>query len=744
MKVVCSQCTWNSPPHQTGDGEIISECALLVAELFGTREDEGGSQNDVRNALLHLLVSHGASLAPFLSQPGDDNQVASDICNALVTIGNVDIDFIASPHNVVAVEYFTLLLACCNHRPRKTAAQTFDIWISIVDVPVSERHPYLVTELFRGVLNIMFNQSVVTAPPDTEEYEDVMEFRDWKLGMQEVVSVCFDSLQGDFLALLQQKIRENASDMGVVEVIVFFLSACAESIKANRANPGTLQFIHFITQNILLIPAAVIDAQPVLKASLATFFGRITFLLTGEPSFCVFFATVVRFLVSTCCVEDEDAAPAAARSLRQLCTHGNRLVNEAFEGAAAPLSFEMIDLVCVRILGGSQRPAVDGGDEGATSFSASLSALASAVTAVSMACEATVLATHMGKLAHVLCGNMVTGEKVEYLLRCAGTIVASCEFNGDGTHPVLPFLAGLWEKILQIEAHGEMMSTKRIVMRLIGFYEQCMSSVPVAMSAHLPKVAGLIQANIDILTETSVTPLRCAKVIVEMIGRVTQLDASAFVLELFNAIAHTVGAQFSQTSSLPRPFDLDTMEYFFDFVDACLVHWLVVVVRSGMLEPTIRACTYCLPRLKERDVLRPLLRVMGHVFYVDITSEEKRAAVGILLPVRQQAGPDLVKSLFELLGLGGRDAVATTLVQQIVDVVFAVIAGSNVVGCTAQCKEWFGRSCADPAMWNRVPATAKPALFELMFHLAQENQRMFRMLLQVRHQNNVEMLIYAC
>ena len=41
------------------------------------------------------------------------------------------------------IDFFYLLLSCTGQHSRKIAALTFDAWVSLQDIPVAARHPFL-------------------------------------------------------------------------------------------------------------------------------------------------------------------------------------------------------------------------------------------------------------------------------------------------------------------------------------------------------------------------------------------------------------------------------------------------------------------------------------------------------------------------------------------------------------------------------------------------------------------------
>jgi hypothetical protein len=104
------------------------------------------------------VTSSASSLAIFFGPQGDTD-VAHEVCDFIVTLACSEVSFVASPQGFNA-DFFSLLLSCATIRPRKVSSLTFDIWVTLQDLQVSERHPFLVQEIFFKLFPILMGQCI--------------------------------------------------------------------------------------------------------------------------------------------------------------------------------------------------------------------------------------------------------------------------------------------------------------------------------------------------------------------------------------------------------------------------------------------------------------------------------------------------------------------------------------------------------------------------------------------------------
>jgi hypothetical protein len=131
---------------------IIESCevirTLTLIKLFPFSQQTQASIDTVIQTIVN--PSTITSFTTYLSSIHEEI-VSLAISNMITSFISVYIDYITT-NNGYHETLFTLLLTCTTHKPRKVAAITFDAWISIQDIPYSQRHTYLQQEIFYQLL----------------------------------------------------------------------------------------------------------------------------------------------------------------------------------------------------------------------------------------------------------------------------------------------------------------------------------------------------------------------------------------------------------------------------------------------------------------------------------------------------------------------------------------------------------------------------------------------------------------
>ena len=137
LRLVCASL-------QSDDPERVKMGSSFLRELVCVGDFPRSRKRDEAVILLmHSFVESAAQLAPFFDLNSDrgDHDVGYEICYCMVSIASQEIE-LSTSQQYCNVEFFRLLLSCATLKPRKIASLTFDLWLSLQDTPVSERHPY--------------------------------------------------------------------------------------------------------------------------------------------------------------------------------------------------------------------------------------------------------------------------------------------------------------------------------------------------------------------------------------------------------------------------------------------------------------------------------------------------------------------------------------------------------------------------------------------------------------------------
>lgn len=379
LRLVCASL-------QSDDPERVKMGSSFLRELVCVSDYPRSRKRDEAVILLmQSFVESASQLAPFFDLNSDrgDQDVGYEICYCMVSIASQEIELTTS-QQCCNVEFFRLLLSCATLKPRKIASLTFDLWLSLQDTPVSERHPYTHQEIFETLLDILIKQSMY--PPnftswrdDTDDDEDdFKDFRDKRHGMQDVLLICCHALRekffdiaaafmfkvnpGDSSPLESYKVDGRWQEM---ESAVFVLHNCMDAVKgmvkSESSKAPSLQFLASALHLIFSLPENIMR-KPEVQATICQTLGCLTFLIANQnatkgkvsgassfsssgqavhssfpplPSagsvaaddnvdYTTFFLPALNVLFQ--CLSSASSSMYAAKAILQLCVHGQKIL----------------------------------------------------------------------------------------------------------------------------------------------------------------------------------------------------------------------------------------------------------------------------------------------------------------------------------------------------------------------------------------------------------------------------------
>ena len=343
---------------QSGDPNLVVEACSSLREIVMIEDNDNTT---IRNETIIKIVQHvtsvASSLAPFFGIDGDEN-VAHEICNFMVSIASNDIALLSMPQTC-NVAFFDLLLSCATLRPRKIASLTFDVWLGIQDQPVANRHVYLTQDIFFKLISCLLNQCIYPDgfidwdSCDNDDEDDFTNFRDQRHGsIQDVILICYYSLQEAFFAPLHDLLIKTDFDWRNLEVVLYIVQSAMDGIKAKINSEGgviCIQFLFTLLQKSLLSNQSM---NSLLKNALSKLIGSLTFLLVSTQSasflkkvpdlnFGQLYLPALQFVFHA--ISDPISSTTAARALHQLCIQGSTILISFGEGGQPPMICELVD-----------------------------------------------------------------------------------------------------------------------------------------------------------------------------------------------------------------------------------------------------------------------------------------------------------------------------------------------------------------------------------------------------------------
>lgn len=519
--------------HSGNEDSTMQCCSLLRELLSHTEFPRSTGRNVAVLEIAKMLVSSKASFAVFFTADKASESAAHEICSCIISLLCYETALLSAPDTAI-VDLWHLLLSCATQRPRKLAVLTFDAWLSLQDLPVAERHPFLQMVVFHSLLDTLLLHSQYPEgftswdADEGDDEDDFTAFRDQRQGVQDVIVVCFYAMQRDFFNLLTERLQES-NTWNRLEAVMSVLSCVMDSAKKSIAesSPGDSPVL-LITEIATRVISLNTTAAPMpLFESSCRFLGSITFFLVtpvyGSLTGDLFFpALEVLFQIYASCsianhrggmglglglgVGVVDAAEStgniAAKSIHKLCVRGSLLFTQpgAYQKIAG-----LVDLTS-KIL--TRRC-----DSAATESCCSTETVSSLLVVVEVAMRTITVAVvdidSSRELTAVLGRPIIlglTGElnslapskaKVELLIAAASQIVKfSDQVKVDQGQLIGEFLSALWPLLYQILCNATLRIAVGVTNQLFGFYS---SSILSAKTLLLSKVLDMASTVVSYL-----------------------------------------------------------------------------------------------------------------------------------------------------------------------------------------------------------------------------------------------------
>ena len=195
---------------------IIELCGLLRDSVVIVEYPSLPVRKEAVVETLHNLVQRCQGLPFIVDNESYVDDVAHEICSCLVAFVTSETDIVVAA-DTFNLDLFKLLLLFLKGN-RKISLLTFDAWLAVSDTGVSGRHPFLRCEIFAVILDIIYiqcryvdNSMIESVFVACNGDEDFVNFRDENSGVQEILIICFNAMQNDFIAYLLSRLSHLKS-----------------------------------------------------------------------------------------------------------------------------------------------------------------------------------------------------------------------------------------------------------------------------------------------------------------------------------------------------------------------------------------------------------------------------------------------------------------------------------------------------------------------------------------------------
>ena len=674
-------CLWRG--LQSGNEDCVIRCCTLLKDVVAISEFPCTAVRvTALMEIVRMFTSSRPVLAPFFALDKTSDNCAHEICSCIVSLVCNGTALLCAADTCDS-DFWHLLLGCVCQKPRKIASMTFDAWLSLQDVPADQRHPYLQKEVFASLLVSLLAQCkypdgfINWAESDDDE-EDFIAFRDYRQGVQEVLVVCFYSLQIDFFQCLADTLQVSSS-WNTLEAVMYVLNAVMDSAKkmVTSSSSGALPVPVPLPVPVLLVAGVAsrvialnfYNAPYPIFETACKYLSSITFFIVQSPppgstsasaSVPALFFPSLEFLFNIYTANrashghghgDSSAADclekAAAKSIHQLCIKGSihfRAARERLTGLTE---------ITAQILSSKSESADIG--SGTDSLSSVLLLVEAATRTVTVS---EIEAESANNLITVLGRPVISGMKAEIdsavpnkmkvslLLGAATQIIKFSDQSGVNQGEILgDFLTVLWPLLELIPRHASLSAAVEVTNQLFAMYGSCILSARALVQLRAMDIAMSVLAYLQVSMSPSLfsvtrekspyslnsnsKALQCAEALVEAFGN--REDGAVMLAPLLRQVTDIICTtmdrdyQLTKTRTLSSPpvtealssrfTDEDTVEKYFSYVYLnFLVCPALFPAMGDTLRQVISMLCMTLCMYTERDPLRESLHVLQSLF----------------------------------------------------------------------------------------------------------------------------------
>lgn len=693
---------------------LLSKQQHLILEAFGVIKQLTGTQSVPRSvtydAALTYVCEHIIAAFPMFSDiliNEDGTSVPCEIVDTMFSFFSSILEFISNPFTFQRGIFditFYLLKASKNY-----AHLSFDIWTELQDIPITNRHIYLKSEIFMNLVNLLVDICSYASVEDGDDDEDFLSLRDHRQGIQEIIIISVYACQDSFLPLLSEKLRD-AQDWQSIEATIFVLTLSMTALKdSSDHSHGMESFFTNIFSFLFSSHIRTIQSHRPLIETMCKFIGASTFLLTNANAASplrTFFEPCIQYIY-TIVSTPEISCLHAARSFLQLSVHGTYQLFECIDASGKALITSIVlgfeDLISRNLARDNMITVIE--------------AIIRSITKL----EPTAALRHMTEVANAMNRSFsrLLGsdpQLIGNLLQYAGIIVrfSDCGNDVNSSQMLGGFLTTIWPMLHVIEEDARLVGNIVVYEEVFDFYTRVIATDGNLVITEVPRIAGLVISAFTVTNNGQV--LRCVGAMVEFLSADSSIDT--LLRTTLDHLLNLIVERFSLSVYSPESVD----EIF------SLIH-KVLVRRPRIFEGSVNftgvgsLIVTGLQIYAERTVLRSILNVCQIIFSPShtILIETKY----VLIPIISKFGKDVFLVLLSLID--GKSQ--SSLWPNIIDALYCVLFGMiETFASDSQCKEWFYVFFSRLDNMRNVPTTYRQCLFDSTFKCLVDDRRKFRMM----------------
>ena len=770
---------------QSGNEESVVQCCILMKDIVSISEfPRTAARDKAILEIVRIVTLSGPALAPFFAIDCHSDNAAHEICCCITSLTCNETAHLSKSASC-NVDFFSLLLTCAAQRPRKIASITFDAWLSLQDIPVAARHPYLQKQIYSSLLTILLthckygNGFVCWDSETNDDEDDFTAYRDPRQGLQDVLIVCIYALQRDFFRTLREELRTGDSWQSV-EAVLYVLYAIMDSSKGlisdSSSDSDPVQLLVDVANKVISMNTSIINVH--ILESACKFLGSITFFIVSSQSSVRtignnLFFPALQFLyniyISDLSAHGQGTAiidvieKVASKSIHQLCVKGSNFFSSSSPspsdnhvvygriGSMVEVTAQILSCRCERAIcntPNSEEPCCS------SSIMLLIEAAVRTITIAGLDSDSA------RNLISILGSPVITGlkyeleqpspkrQKVEMLL-CAATQVIKFSDQTNINQGVLigDFLSFLWPLLNQVSCHPILTIITTVTDELFNLFRSCILS---AKSLVLPEICNIASAVVSYL-HTSLSPhsavqsigssilevnsnpnaIQCAASVVEALAG--RPDGAHMLSSLLEQITESVFCALQSAFQLLKAgqpctswrISDDSIDKYFSYV---YLYFLMcpelILDATSTLRKVIYALRMSLSLYKERGALRSALHVLQSLF--SPTTSKVAPYHRQLMEIAVEIGEDIVNLVVRSLC----GEVQSSLFPNYIESLLCILTGCEE-HYSDRVRSWVFSAMSDTTVVSLqvLSAEEKHLVLSAMFRLASTDRRRCKALL---------------
>jgi hypothetical protein len=607
-----------SQPHSVSNEAVLVQASLALTEAVMVPSD---SCSEGRTAACQMMFSAIASQG-FIVNPlrQASEQEWEDACHALATLictlVSEEVDDVVG-HS--ADPLLHLLLHIQNHPLPKTRMLALDCWLTVQEVPTSQRHDNWKAPLFRQVAEGLLTSTAFPANFRDWEQEvdlDQSEFEEFRTMVQDVYVSAYFLLRADFVQHLVTQIVSSA-DWTVQEAALFAFCAVSREVcarcKAQGGGTSISKDRERTAELLLQLVQHLVSTDPSTSKHGLVLAGIVQFIGAYAPAWATKCAPEAILQLLTYLRASLVASPAAAedtasaiRSVLVGCCN-TLLQDPAAQGPLLQSQREIVDTVL----------SIDKGEAMATvavGYTRLLVQMKDEVPRRQMLANLVGPLLQHGEIALNTIpadGSLSSPESVlavESLARYLDAlqkIVRFCDTGSSGVNPLSEIMTELWpflEKASSRAAHFEVVLSK-----VLAIHEQLLKNLPDLVSPHFQQTIKYVVDAFDRTKNASA---------LGYINSAVEGSGSSNVESFRELLAHISSSIFTYISSEKHVHECtDLIRAFFELNQRYILYCPAALISCPQFASTVSCAVECLTACQgERESTRATFNFLGQLF----------------------------------------------------------------------------------------------------------------------------------